>query len=103
MLQTPQPDADKGGQPGARGIVQKWLRSLAYLMPSEVAQFLRSRFTKAGQADGASQVDEAASAAEPLKPTLRDLANQTDAVISREVREGCTGEIEIQLEDLRKA
>jgi hypothetical protein len=97
MLQTPQPDTDKGGQSGARGIAQKWLNSLAYLKLSEIAQFLRSRFTKAGQADGA------ASAAELSRPTLLDLANQTDALISREVREGCTNEIDFQLEEMRKA
>ncbi len=88
MLQTPRPEAEKGGQSRVRGLALKWLSSLHYLKPSELAQLFRSRSAKPEQVDS--------------PPTLLDLANQTDAVINREIREGCTGDIDVELEAIRR-
>ena len=100
MLGTPDPNTDKGGQLGVLRIVQKWLESTVYLKLVGLVQFLRSILTRVGLAGDAASVTQAKI---PPAPTLASLANETDALIGHEIREGCTSEIETLLEGIRRS
>jgi len=78
MLQAPQPETDNWGRLDV-------LRRLA--------RFLRL---------GPKRQECAADAVDPEAPTLTSLANDADALLAREVREGCTPDADALLEDIRK-
>jgi len=100
MLRTRESDTDKGGQLGVLHNAQKWLGSSAYLKLTGFAQFLRSILPGKGIAGDAASTTQAKA---PPVPALVDLANETDALIGHEIRQGCTGEMDVLLEGIRKS
>jgi hypothetical protein len=96
MPSIPQPDADEIGQSSSVEPAEKRLRLFAYLKPRQLAELLRSwrRSVHAGSG---------AQSGRPPGPTLADLANETDALMAAEVRNGCTAEIEAGLGGVRES
>jgi hypothetical protein len=71
-----------------------------YLKLRELAQALRAWFTNSPVSAAAVQAPEPAV---PSGPTLTNLADETDALLGREVRDGCTAEVGELIEDTRKS
>src|SRR5450631_1759070 len=96
MPRSPRPEAGKSGQPSVLETAQRWFLHVAYVKPT---QFVRSRLTKWRRALVATF---AASPDIPPALTLVDLASETDALLTSEVRNGATRELETLLDEVRK-
>ncbi len=99
MPRSPRPEAGESGQPSVLETAQRWFFRVAYAKPKQFAEFVRSRLTKwrhALVANGTASLDV------PPTPTLVDLANETDALLTSEVRNGSTLELETLLDDVRQ-
>ena len=93
MPPTSRPEADEGDQSNVLGPAQRWLFNIAYLKPKQIVQIVRRGLTKSRRVlDTESRV-----------PALVSMADATDALITSEVRDGCTSEVEMRLADIRKS
>lgn len=88
MPPTSQPEADEGNRSSVLGPVQRWLRQIW----RGLSKWIRILDT-----------DVAGDLAAPRRATLNSMADETDALLNSELRDGCTRELEARLDDARKS
>jgi len=93
----PRPDSEQDRRSGLFGLSLKQLLELVWLKLRQIGRYLRGQATEPAAAFASPESTPAAA-----PPTLLELANETDSIIGFEVREGCLGEVEGQLDALRK-
>jgi hypothetical protein len=99
MHPSPQSETDESRQPSLLGSAQRWFLRVAYVKPKQFVDFVRLGLAKWSRGLGARPT---ALPEVPPAPTLVDLANETDALLTSELRYGCTRELETLLDDVRE-